>query len=202
MPIQTIIVSPGETVYIPKNATIIGVDKTETADVDSDCIDLDVAPFSCYAFEIASAYDNGSQTKNYEIVKATGIEQKGIFYPFANPVQFHATSSTFQQGLVEADADAIIDAINSLDAIKAGIKIQCRTAIIANNRGAYALIVFKTPSTLGDTMKIRVVATINNAGPGFNNLYFTSDAIPYSALTEDPYNITDTICPCTSSTSS
>lgn len=49
MPIQKLIIAPGQTAYIPSNAIILGIEKTGDADVLSDCLDLtDIEEYKCY----------------------------------------------------------------------------------------------------------------------------------------------------------
>lgn len=85
--IQTLLIAPGSTGYIQRNASLIGIDSTGDSGVTSTCINLNAPPYVCVNIEWATSGGTSTSVtwENYnQDIQATALGIGGIEYPLVN----------------------------------------------------------------------------------------------------------------------
>ncbi len=84
--IQSITITPGSTVYIPKNAKVIGYSANGDANISSTCLDLsNVESIVCYSLSYSVTDNGGSATQAWDnhgrVNTITSFNIGGVEYP-------------------------------------------------------------------------------------------------------------------------
>lgn len=85
--IQTLLIAPGSTGYIQRNAILIGIDSSGDSSVTSTCIDLNAPPYVCVNIEWATSGGTSTSVawENYnQDIQATALGIGGAEYSLAN----------------------------------------------------------------------------------------------------------------------
>lgn len=85
--VQTLLIAPGSTGYIQKNATIVGIDSSGDSGITSTCIDLNAPPYVCVNIVWATSGGTPSSVtwENYnQDIQAVAIGMGGTEYNLVN----------------------------------------------------------------------------------------------------------------------
>lgn len=141
--IQTLIVGPGSTGYIQKNAVIVGLNSTGDATISSTCIDLNAPPYVCATVTYATSGQGPHAVtwENYNNdVQPIAVGIGGVEYPMS--------------GIIHGDPYATSAMISRV--VPLGL-IQTFGATVANNAGVRYkdTMLFKVPQDLVNTMYVK-----------------------------------------------
>lgn len=146
---NTVTVSPGGSVYIPKDALIISKTSTGNANIESDCLDLtSIQAFSCFKlyYELAPDRTPSIPVENQDTT-ITGFTIMGTTYDL--PGYSADSINGFQQWIVDNGLSAIFQFNNFA------------TTSPANDRYGKS-IYFKTTPDIASTILLELTsATIN-----------------------------------------
>lgn len=141
--IQTLIIGPGSTGYIQKNAKIVGLNSTGDATISSACMDLNAPPYVCATVTYATS-GRGPAPVTWENdnndVQPIAVGIGGVEYPMS--------------GILHGDPYATSAMVGRV--VPIGL-IQTFGAIVQNNAGVRYkdTMLFKVPQDLVSTMYIK-----------------------------------------------
>jgi len=184
---QSITVTAGQPIYIPKNATIVGIDATGSATYSSECYDLTGVPvFECYGSFICVS-QGGGDTDNYEHFDIIGMMINGSMVNFG-------TSVTMTDGSLNGGADALLAQIALTPQGSSGIikELARCDSLDGDGRGSCIAISFKTIPAIATDM--RFVAAFQPLGDDVENTTY----IHFPVRTVDDMLTTQgvTLCGC------
>ena len=151
---NTVTVSPGGVVYIPKDAIIISKTSTGNSNISSDCIDLTtIEDFSCYVLKYELSPDeNPSVPNEYNDTYLTGLEIMNTNYSIPS---INAYTLTGFQDWLNTNGLSSVFQFNDFTVDTTGNRIR-------------KSIFFKTTPSIAETIELEITA---NPAPPTNIFY-------------------------------
>lgn len=144
--IQTLIIAPGSTGYIQKNASIIGINSSGDSGVTSTCINLAAPPYVCVSVTYATSGQTSSSVawENYNTdIQAVAIGfDGGTEYALANAYQGNPV--VLANAIATAIPPGLIQVVSGSNIASLGVRYKDQ-------------IVLKVPQTMASLLYIRFI---------------------------------------------
>jgi hypothetical protein len=153
---NTVTVSPGGVVYIPKDAVIISKTSTGNSNISSDCIDLTtIEDFSCFVLMYELGPDTSPSSPNeHQDTYLTGLKIMGTDYIIPD---ISADNLTGFQDWLNSNGLSSIFQYNNFD----------DTPGLPNNRYGKSIF-FKTTPSIAETIELKITSALT---PPSNTFY-------------------------------
>ncbi len=167
---QSVTIFPNQTVYVPKNATIIGINSSGDIEIDSSCLDLTAPPFACYTMSWSVSADRTpSVALEHQATAIAAMTILGSTYPITG---------------LQADPEAGTNTIFNTFLATYGLSNIVSVPVFARpdqigDRYPVELY-FKTTSEIAATMELKLT------GPDFNNGLWVKAVSADSGCVDNP----------------